>query len=47
VIPINQNFSSDTLFAPFLGTTPVYSLKAYGNINLRTPDPVIENQLIA
>ena len=34
VIVINQTFSSDTLFIPFSGSTPVYSLKAYGNINL-------------
>ena len=33
VININQTFSSDTIFAPFSGSTLVYSLKAYGNIN--------------
>jgi hypothetical protein len=41
VINISQTFSSDTLFAPFSGTTPIYSLKAYGNINLYSDSSLV------
>jgi hypothetical protein len=46
VININQTFSSDTLFAPFSGTTSVYSLKAYGNINLYSDSSLVRIVLV-
>jgi len=46
VIPVNQTFSSDTLFAPFSGSAAVYSLKAYGNVNLYRDSSLVRIVLI-
>jgi len=46
VIPVNQTFSSDTIFAPFTGSTAVYSLKAYGNVNLYSDSSLVRIVLV-
>jgi len=45
-IPVNQTFSSDTIFAPFTGSTAVYSLKAYGNVNLYSDSSLVRIVLV-
>jgi len=46
VININQAFSSDTIFAPFTGSAAVYSLKAYGNVNLYSDSSLVRIVLV-
>ena len=41
VININQTFSSDTIFTPFIGSSGVYLLKAYGNVNLYSDSSLV------
>lgn len=46
VIQINQTFSADTVFAPFSGSTPVYSLNMSGSVNLYSDSSLIRVILI-
>jgi len=46
VIPINQTFSSDTIFIPFTGSTPVYSLFISGGVNLLSDSSLVRVVLI-
>jgi len=46
VNPINQTFSSDTIFVPFTGSSAVYSLKAYGNVNLYSDSSLVRIVLV-
>jgi len=46
VIPINQTFSSDTVFIPFTGSTPVYSLFMSGGVNLLSDSSLVRVVLI-
>ena len=46
VVPINQTFSYDTVFAPFSGISTVYSLRAYGNVNLYSDSSLVRIVLV-
>jgi len=46
VIQINQTFSGDTVFTPFSGSTPVYSLNMSGSVNLYSDSSLIRIILI-
>jgi hypothetical protein len=45
-IQINQSFSCDTVFRPFSGSTPVYSLSMTGNVNLYSDSGLVRVVLI-
>ena len=46
VIPIGQTFSADTIFQPFSGTVPVYSLHLYGSIQLYCDSSLVRVVLV-
>lgn len=46
VITINQTYSSDTILTPFSGSTPVYSLKIAGGVNLISDSSLVRIVLI-
>ncbi|HNQ59635.1 MAG TPA: hypothetical protein PK028_01115 [Bacteroidales bacterium] len=41
VVQINQTFSSDSIFTPFSGTAPVYSMNFSGGINLLSDSSLV------
>jgi len=45
-VQINQTFSSDTILAPFSGSTPVYSLSMSGGVNLLSDSSLVRVVLI-
>ena len=46
LIPIDQTFSNDTVFRPFSGNTPVYSLSIDGGIQLNSDSSLVRVILI-
>ena len=46
ILPIGETFSSDTIFQPFSGNQPVYSIHLYGSIQLYSDSSLVRVVLV-